>query len=199
MSDNGGHPLEDGQETMDQLAIAMLAPVVNLGVAPYPRLNPGEQPESSGIYTVHVGPRSLGGGDPIWTLASWLSDPKLKSLRKKISDAGEYDLAETKVSKRVDPKQPIRFQLNATSAAELTQEFGALGKRMKLIPVRSGTGSIKLWNRDSLGWRLLERLCGDLVDTQMYGQSLLGARIIRRLDEGSTRLLWDFSRPIGED
>ena len=48
MSDNGGHPLEDGQETMDQLAIAMLAPVVNLGVAPYPRLNPGSSPSPVG-------------------------------------------------------------------------------------------------------------------------------------------------------
>ena len=198
MSDNDGRPLKDGQKAMDQLAIAMLAPVVNLGVAPYPRLNPKEQPESSGIYTVHVGPRSLGGGDPVWTIAQWLSDPKLGSLRKKISEAGDFPLAKTKVSGRVDPKQPVRFQLNSTSAAELTEQFGALGERMKLIPVRSGTGSIKLWNRDSLGWRLLERLCADLVDTQMYGQSLLGARIIRRLDEGSVRLLWDFSRPIGE-
>ena len=180
------------------LAIAQMAAVVNLGKAPPARLEPGVQPESSEIYTIHVGPRSLGGGDPIWTIASWLSSPELESLRNKISEAGDYPLAKTAVSGRIDPKQPIRFQLNATSAAELTNQFGAMGERMKLIPVRSGTGSIKLWNRDSLGWRLLERLCADLVDLQMYGQSLLGARIIRRLDEGSKRLLWDFSRPIGE-
>ena len=181
------------------LSIAQMAAVVNLGKAPPARLEPGVQPESSEIYTIHVGPRSLGGGDPIWTIASWLSSPELESLRNKISEAGDYPLAKTAVSGRVDPKQPIRFQLNATSAAELTSQFGSMGERMKLIPVRSGTGSIKLWNRDSLGWRLLERLCADLVDTQMYGQSLLGARIIRRLDEGSVRLLWDFSRPIGKD
>ena len=129
MSDNGGHPLEDGQETMDQLAIAMLAPVVNLGVAPYPRLNPGEQPESSGIYTVHVGPRSLGGGDPIWTLASWLSHPKSEELAEKISDRATISDLQTKVLSASTPSSrsafssmPPRRQLTCKSLGHLWEK-----------------------------------------------------------------------------
>ena len=119
MSDNGGHPLEDGQETMDQLAIAMLAPVVNLGVAPYPRLNPGEQPESSGIYTVHVGPRSLGGGDPIWTLASWLSDPELKSLRRRsVRRATTPSLRQKSLSGRPKAADPLSAQCHLGGRAD---------------------------------------------------------------------------------